>query len=78
MFQRTRNSTTFNGNKYCVVDVGDKMLPATIMVMNPANQHLAPIQTRYKGQKWRCLRCGIDHVGRCEKLKEFNRHEDIV
>ena len=76
MFQRTRNTTAFNGNMYCVVDVGEKVVPAT-MVMNPANQRLTPIQTRYKGQKWRCGRCGIDHVGGCEKLKEFNAAKDV-
>ena len=47
------------------------------MVMNPANQRLTPIQTRYKGQKWRCGQCGIDHVGGCEKLKEFYAAEDL-
>ena len=77
MFQRTRNTTTFNGNRYCVVDVGEKVVPATIMVMNPANQRLTPIQTRYKGQKWRCGRCGIDHVGGCEKLKEFYAAKEV-
>ena len=77
MFQRTRNSSTFNGNRFCVIDAGNKVVPATIMVMNPATQRLAPIQTRYKGQKWRCGRCGIDHVGGCEKLKEFYAAKDL-
>ena len=53
MFLRTRNTSTFNGNRFCVIDAGDKVVPATIMVMNPANQRLTTIQTRYKGQKWR-------------------------
>ena len=47
------------------------------MVMNPANQRLTPIQTRYKGQKWRCGQCGIDHVGGCKKLKEFYAAKDV-
>ena len=36
MFQRTRGSTTFNGNRYCVMDVPDNVAPDTTMVMNPA------------------------------------------
>ena len=31
MFQRTRNTSTFNGNRLCVIDAGDKVVPATIM-----------------------------------------------
>ena len=71
MYQNTRNTSVLNGNRYCVVKVGERPIPGTVVVFNPATHQKAPFHTRYRGQKWFCRRCGEEHVGACEALKSF-------
>ena len=70
--QNHKGTKTLNGNKYCVIDPGDKEIPGTISVLNPMTQQKVPIQIRYKGQKWFCRRCEEDHIGPCEAAQRFN------
>ena len=66
MLQFHKNSTILNGNRYCVVDTGDKVVPGTVVVCHTATHRKVPIHTRYRGQTWWCRRCQVEHVGACE------------
>ena len=77
MMQYHKNSTILNGNRYCVVDTGDKVVPGTVVVCHAATHRKVPIHTRYRGQTWWCRRCRVEHVGACEALKAFYAARDL-
>ena len=69
--QNHRGSNILNRNRYCVIDLGDKVIPWTISVLKPQNQRNIPINLRYKGKKWFCRRCEQEQIGPCGKNREF-------
>ena len=77
IMQYHKNSTILNGNRYCVVDTGDKVVPGTVVVCHAATHGKVPIHTRYRGQTWWCRRCRVEHVGACEALKAFYAARDL-
>ena len=77
MLQFHKNSRMLNGNRYCVVDTGDKVVPGTVVVCHAATHRKVPIHTRYRGQTWWCRRCRVEHVGACEALKAFYAARDL-
>ena len=66
-----------NGNRYCVVDVGDEKIPGTIMVLNIQTQRKVPVHLRYKGQQWWCRRYDEYHVRVYEFLKKFHDAREL-
>ena len=52
MLQFHENSSMLNGNRYCVVDTGDKVVLGTVVVCHAATHRKVPIHTRYRGQTW--------------------------
>ena len=42
--QKYRVTDTVNGNRYCVVDTKDKVIPGSIMVLSPATQQKVTVQ----------------------------------
>ena len=75
--QNFRGSNVMNGNRYCVVDAGEKTIPGTIMVLNIQTQRKVAVHLRYKGHQWWCRRCDEYHVGVCEYLKKFHEALEI-
>ena len=71
--QNHRGTNTLNGNRYCVVDTKEKVIPGSIMVLSPATQQKVTVHLRYKGQTWFCRRCEVNHVGPCPFLQAFLR-----
>ena len=69
--QNHRGTNTLNGNRYCVVDTKEKVIPGSIMVLSPATQQKVTVHLRYKGQTWFCRRCEVNHVGPCPFLQAF-------
>ena len=74
--QNIRGQKVMNGNRYCVVDPGDKTIPGTIKVLDITTQKMVPVHLRYKGQQWWCRRCDAYHIGPCEYLKKFYAARD--
>ena len=74
--QYHKGTQMLNGNRFCVVDVGNTTIPSAITVLNPQTQKLVKLNTRYKGQKWWCRRCQCEHVGPCESLQAFYKAKD--
>ena len=74
--QNHRGTNTLNGNRYCVVDTKEKVIPGSIMVLSPATQQKVTVHLRYKGQTWFCRRCEVNHVGPCSFLQAFYAAKD--
>ena len=74
--QNHRGTNTLNGNRYCVVDTKEKVIPGSIMVLSPATQQKVTVHLRYKGQTWFCRRCEVNHVGLCPFLQAFYAAKD--
>ena len=74
--QNIRGQKVMNGNRYCVVDPGDKTIPGTIKVLDIQTQKMVPVHLRYKGQQWCCRRCDANPIGPCEYLKKFYAARD--
>ena len=74
--QNIRGQKVMNGNRYCVVDPGDKTIPGTIKVLDINTQKMVLVHLRYKGQQWWCRRCDANHIGPCEYLKKFYAARD--
>ena len=62
--QRYRDSSILNGNRYVVMDINSKV---------PDRLDLGghSFLLKYRGKKWYCSSCGVDHVGPCDYLKRF-------
>ena len=74
--QNQRGTTSPNGNRFCVIDPGDKVIPGTIRVCSHATNQNVTFNTRYRGQKWRYRRCETDHIGPCPDLQAFYASKD--
>ena len=74
--QNIRGQKVMNGNRYCVVDRGDKTIPGTIKVLDINTQKMVPVHLQYKGQQSWCRRCDAYHIGLCEYLKKFYAARD--
>ena len=74
--QNIRGQKVMNGNRYCVVDPGDKTIPGTIEVLDIQTQKMVPVHLRYKGQQWWYRRCDADHIGPCDYLKKLYAARD--
>ena len=74
--QNHRGTNTLNGNRNCVVDNKDKVIPGSILVLIPATQQKVTVHLRYKGQTWFCWWCEMNHVSRCPFLQAFYAAKD--
>ena len=59
-----------------MIDPGDKVIPGRIRVFSHATHQNVTFNTRYRGQKWRCRRCQVDHIGPCSDLQAFYASKD--
>ena len=74
--QNHQGTTSPNGNRFCVIDPGDKVIIGRIRVFSHATHQNVTFNTRYRGQKWRCRRCQADHIGPSPDLQAFYASKD--
>ena len=76
--QRIPETDVFNGNRYAVVRIPEKMekITDTIPIRDTRSDKIYQIQIRFRGKKWFCARCTKEHTEACPVLKAFYEAKD--